>query len=449
MAGLGKGLGALLSESKNKKARQQNKAAQAPTQAVQESLLSVALSPAMPPKDTKASESKPKAKRSSSSKSTNSKVQAESSTKNKSPTTRSRKSTTTKKNTKAKSTKLLARETSVSAGSGEGDLSALAQDAAKEQLRQEEVALQSLTDSSIDSVRSTKSTASVSPSGQPHVTASDDHLVLNINLEMLKPSTYQPRHSFDDDAIIELATSIKEHGLLEPLIVKRIDSGYYEIICGERRYRAARMLSMDSVPCLVREVVDEKAYAIALIENIQRENLNPVELAIAFDQMMHECGMTQEEVAKSVCKSRSSVANYLRMLKLEDDALAALRSGQIDLGHAKVLLSLSGNAQSEACQIVIERGLSVRATESFVKEFAKKLEARAAQEAKDQMAPSTIESSKVFNYSSYEKMLNAKLNGAKAKFKTTKGGKGKLTLSYENEQELSALLLALGLSDNN
>ncbi len=277
--------------------------------------------------------------------------------------------------------------------------------------------------------------------------ASDNHLVLNVKLELLKPSAYQPRHSFDDEAIIELATSIKEHGLLEPLIVQRTDSGFFEIICGERRYRAARMLGMDAIPCLVRDVVDEKAYAIALIENIQRENLNPVELAIAFDQMMQECGMTQEEVARSVCKSRSAVANYLRVLKLEDEAMAALRAGQIDLGHAKVLLSLSGTAQSEACQVVIERGLSVRATESFVKEFAKKIAARQAEEAKS--SPSEGEALKDLNFQALEKTLNMRMRGPRAKFKTGRGGKGKLTLSYEDEHELFALLTMLGLQPHN
>ena len=277
--------------------------------------------------------------------------------------------------------------------------------------------------------------------------ASDNHLVLNVKLELLKPSAYQPRHSFDDEAIIELATSIKEHGLLEPLIVQRTDSGFFEIICGERRYRAARMLGMDAIPCLVRDVVDEKAYAIALIENIQRENLNPVELAIAFDQMMQECGMTQEEVARSVCKSRSAVANYLRVLKLEDEAMAALRAGQIDLGHAKVLLSLSGTAQSEACQVVIERGLSVRATESFVKEFAKKIAARQAEEAKS--SPIEGEALKDLNFQALEKTLNMRMRGPRAKFKTGRGGKGKLTLSYEDEHELFALLTMLGLQPHN
>lgn len=277
------------------------------------------------------------------------------------------------------------------------------------------------------------------------VSASDDHLVLNIKLDMLMPSTYQPRHSFDDDAIRELATSIQEHGLLEPLIVKRIEGGLYEIICGERRYRAARMLNMAAVPCLVREVVDEKAYAIALIENIQRENLNPVELAIAFDQMMQECGMTQEEVAKSVCKSRSAVANYLRVLKLEDGSLAALKAGKIDLGHAKVLLSLSGSAQNEACQIVIERGLSVRATESFVKEFIKKIEARAAEEAEQNQSGNNADSPREINYLAYEKSLNTKLKGVKAKFKVNKDGKGKLTFSYSSESQLDSLLNLLGL----
>ena len=324
----------------------------------------------------------------------------------------------------------------------ENEVGALAKDVALALSMQDAMELSYLADNGLNEGKAANDIELVSAS-------SDDHLVLNVKLDMLMPSTYQPRHSFDDEAIKELATSIKEHGLLEPLIVKRIDGGKYEIICGERRYRAARMLSMASVPCLVREVVDEKAYAIALIENIQRENLNPVELAIAFDQMMQECGMTQEEVAKSVCKSRSAVANYLRVLKLEDGSLAALKAGQIDLGHAKVLLSLSGSAQNEACQIVIERGLSVRATENFVKEFAKKLEARALEEAQSNTDDSTSEAHRNINYTSYEKSLNAKLKGVKAKFKVSKDGKGKLTFSYDNDKQLDSLLTLLGLDKSN
>lgn len=326
--------------------------------------------------------------------------------------------------------------------SDENEVGALAKDVALAQSMQDAMELSYLAENGLNEGKVANDIELVSAS-------SDDHLVLNVKLDMLMPSTYQPRHSFDDEAIKELATSIKEHGLLEPLIVKRIDGGKYEIICGERRYRAARMLAMASVPCLVREVVDEKAYAIALIENIQRENLNPVELAIAFDQMMQECGMTQEEVAKSVCKSRSAVANYLRVLKLEDGSLAALKAGKIDLGHAKVLLSLSGSAQNEACQIVIERGLSVRATESFVKEFAKKLEARALEEAQSNTDDSSSESHRNINYTSYEKSLNAKLKGVKAKFKVSKDGKGKLTFSYDNDKQLDSLLTLLGLDKSN
>lgn len=326
--------------------------------------------------------------------------------------------------------------------SDENEVGALAKDVALAQSMQDAMELSYLAENGLNEGKVANDIELVSAS-------SDDHLVLNVKLDMLMPSTYQPRHSFDDEAIKELATSIKEHGLLEPLIVKRIDGGKYEIICGERRYRAARMLAMASVPCLVREVVDEKAYAIALIENIQRENLNPVELAIAFDQMMQECGMTQEEVAKSVCKSRSAVANYLRVLKLEDGSLAALKAGKIDLGHAKVLLSLSGSAQNEACQIVIERGLSVRATESFVKEFAKKLEARALEEAQSNTDDSNSEANRNINYTSYEKSLNAKLKGVKAKFKVSKDGKGKLTFSYDNDKQLDSLLSLLGLDQAN
>lgn len=478
MAGLGRGISSLIDESNSKKARQQNSKASTIGQDLLARSRSTAIAkPEQNITEDKVTDKKAVAKKEPASKTTRAtKKTVKSDTTDSKKTTSKTTSRSTKRTTRAKVAqevtdnpknlsatdnsqattkaepvkKTRAKKTSatkktvskkVAVENTESEVSSLAKDVALVQSMKDAMELSYIAETGLnDKVSDNQDIISFD---------SDDHLVLNVKLDMLMPSTYQPRHSFDDEAIRELATSIKEHGLLEPLIVKRIDGGKYEIICGERRYRAARMLGMGAVPCLVREVVDEKAYAIALIENIQRENLNPVELAIAFDQMMQECGMTQEEVAKSVCKSRSAVANYLRVLKLEDGSLAALKAGKIDLGHAKVLLSLSGSAQNEVCQIVIEKGLSVRSTESFVKEFAKKLEAKAAEDALQNSTTSSSDNHTNINYSSYEKALNAKLKGAKAKFKISKDGKGKLTFSYVNDIQLDSLLSLLGLLSDN
>lgn len=279
--------------------------------------------------------------------------------------------------------------------------------------------------------------------------AEDDNRIHQIALAALNPSSYQPRDYFDDDAIKELASSILEHGLLEPLIVKRTPDSSYEIICGERRYRAAKLAGLTQVPCLVRDVVDEKAYAIALIENIQRESLNPIELAIALEQMMAECGMTQEQVAASVGKSRSAVANYLRLTTKDERVQDALRRGDINFGHAKLIVGFDDATQLELCELIAKKQLSVRATEEYIKkhlsaEQRKKRVPRSGQADKQKRKEQLLA-----HLSHCESTLNSELGGVVAKFTLTasaKTTKGKLTLSYNNEQELTALLTRLGLA---
>ena len=280
------------------------------------------------------------------------------------------------------------------------------------------------------------------------LTGEDDNRIHQIALSALNPSSYQPRDYFDDDSIKELASSIMEHGLLEPLIVKRAGNGY-EIICGERRYRAAKLAGLAELPCLVRDVVDEKAYAIALIENIQRESLNPIELAIALEQMMEECGMTQEQVAASVGKSRSAVANYLRLTTMNEQVQEALRRGDINFGHAKLIVGFDDATQLELCSIITKKQLSVRATEDYIKkhitaEQRKKRTPKQGQAEKQRHKEQLME-----HLSSCEATLNAELGGVIAKFTlatSAKNTKGKLTLSYNSEEELEALLHRLGLN---
>ena len=273
-----------------------------------------------------------------------------------------------------------------------------------------------------------------------------NNVVHDLSIDKLRPSQYQPRTHFDEKAILELSESIATHGLLEPLLVKKVGDDIYEIICGERRFRAAKAAKLESVPCLIRDVSDDKGYAIALIENLQREDLNPVEMAIAIDQMMQECNMTQDDVAKNIGKSRSTVANLLRVLKLEDEPLSCLRANKIDLGHAKLLLSLSGIHQVEACRTIIKKALSVRGTEAYIKELQQK------QDKKDKASYSDKEKSKKSEdlylelLSKLEKSVSDRLGGCKAKFKHQHDGKGSLVLSYSSQDELSKIIKALGLS---
>ena len=212
--------------------------------------------------------------------------------------------------------------------------------------------------------------ASASSSSTAAAATANSNVVYQILLSKLQPSRYQPRQEFSQTTLLGLADSIKRHGILEPLIVRRLSTGGYEILCGERRYRAAKLAGLKIVPCIVREVEDEQAYVVALIENVQRENLNPLEMAQAMEQMIKVCAMTQEEVAKAVGKSRPTVTNLLRLLNLTPEVQELLRTGEIDGGHARALLALHDSSlQQYAAHVVVNNKLSVRATEDYVREL--------------------------------------------------------------------------------
>lgn len=197
-------------------------------------------------------------------------------------------------------------------------------------------------------------------------TAADGEL-RQIRLEKLQRGKYQPRIEFDEAALNELAESIKAQGVMQPIVVRSISADQFEIVAGERRWRASQIAGLDSIPALVRDISDETAIAMALIENIQRENLNPMEEARALKRLQSEFDLSQQEVANAVGKSRPVIANLLRLLSLEPGAAELLESGQIDAGHAKVLLALEGSQQVMAARKVAEATLSVRQTEALVK----------------------------------------------------------------------------------
>ena len=258
--------------------------------------------------------------------------------------------------------------------------------------------------------------------------------IVDIELDKLEPSVYQPRKFFDNESILELANSISEHGLLEPLLVKKNNNGKFAIICGERRFRACKLASLTKVPCIIRDDLENNAYAIALIENIQREDLNPLELSKALEQMIHECNLSQDALAKSLGKSRSSIANILRLRNLHPVVQKQWAIGSLDLGHAKVLLGLKYELQPQAANIVISKGLNVRQTEAFVEEIKK--------EKNDKLDVSKYRPKE---YENWEKSLSSRFKGLKVKFSGKNADNGKVTLSYSSHEQLVELLKQLGL----
>ena len=268
------------------------------------------------------------------------------------------------------------------------------------------------------------------------ILTSEKNKIVELPISILKPSIYQPRKNFDKESLEELSLSIKEHGLLEPLLVKKSDEDKYEIICGERRYRACKLANLENVPCLIRDDLGDNGYAVALIENIQREDLNPLEMAQAFNLMLEECKLSQEDLAKTLGKSRSSIANIVRLNNLQEDVKKMILANQIDLGHAKVLLSLDDpNLQLKAALYVIKKSLSVRQTEQLVKNI--KLNNT------EELEPTSTKEKVENNFGGLEEELNQKFSGIKFKFKATSEEKGKITLSYSSKEQLDNLLAFL------
>ena len=190
-------------------------------------------------------------------------------------------------------------------------------------------------------------------------------------VDIIRRGKHQPRRIVEESALQELAHSVRARGIVQPIVVRPAGSGRFEIVAGERRWRAAQMAGLDEVPAVVHECSDQEAAAIALIENIQREDLNPIEEAQGYRTLADEFGLTHQELADAVGRSRSAVSNALRLLDLNDDVRALVERGELDMGHARALLSLSGAVQSETAAEVVRRGLSARETEKLVRRKAK------------------------------------------------------------------------------
>ena len=257
---------------------------------------------------------------------------------------------------------------------------------------------------------------------------------LLLPISQVEPGLNQPRKFFDEDALHDLADSIREHGIIQPLTVRRLASGYYQIIAGERRWRAARLAGLTDVPAVIIEADDKKVMELGLIENLQREDLNPMEEAEGYEVLMRDYGMTQEDVARRMGKSRPAVANTLRLLALPDELMAMLEEGVLSAGHARAILPLpSPEAQIACAKKVMEGELSVRQTEALVKALSK---------PEKPMKPTPDDKNDIRLYlEELEKELGGTL-GRKVRI-NHKGKKGRIELEYYNDDDLELLLAAL------
>ena len=265
--------------------------------------------------------------------------------------------------------------------------------------------------------------------GDPSLPAQGEGSV-SLPISQVEPGLNQPRKRFDQESLAELTESIRTHGVIQPLTVRRLASGYYQIIAGERRWRAAKAAGLAEVPAVIIEADDRKVMELGLIENLQREDLNPVEEARGYQVLMEEYGLTQEQVAQRMGKSRPAIANTLRLLALPEDLLALVEEGALSSGHARALLGAPTAAlQREAAKQVVERQLSVRQTEALIRALQR--------EKKEKPAPAQGPDLALY-LGEAEKDLSGRL-GRKVKI-AHKGSKGRVELEYYNEQDLEALL---------
>jgi ParB family chromosome partitioning protein len=253
-----------------------------------------------------------------------------------------------------------------------------------------------------------------------HVATSGSSSINEIPLKYIYANPDQPRHDFDQEALEELANSIKEHGVISPITLRKNANNDYMIIAGERRYRASKMAGLETIPAYVRTAKDEQVMEWALIENIQREDLNAIEIALAYQKLMDDHQLTQEKMAERVGKKRATVANYLRLLKLPAEIQIGIKEKKIDMGHARAILgSHSPENQLDIYKKIINNGLSVRKVEELVNQ------------TKQESKPTVVTQNK---YEQQENLLAQKL-GRKVKISSNK-----LTISFKNEQELNRLI---------
>lgn len=251
-----------------------------------------------------------------------------------------------------------------------------------------------------------------------------------IDIESIIPNPKQPRTIFDDDALEELADSIATLGLIQPITVRKEENGKYIIISGERRWRASKLAGRKTIAAYIRQADDKELHEMALVENIQRQDLNAMEIAISLQRLIDECGVTQETVAQRVGKKRSTVANYLRLISMCPEVQAALKAGLISMGHAKAIAAAPEEAQPSVVKKVIKKELSVRATEQLVKKLT---------EGKSASTEATAEEEFPEVYTRIVEQLS-KLVGEDIKIKRAADGSGKIVIGFSNDQQIAGLV---------
>ena len=261
-------------------------------------------------------------------------------------------------------------------------------------------------------------------------TSSNSDELRRLPVDVLQPGRYQPRQVMEPEALEELAASIRAQGVIQPIIVRPISDRKYEIIAGERRWRAAQLAGLTEIPAVVRNFNDETASAVALIENVQREDLNPLEQAIAYHRLTEEFGLTHQEVANFVGKSRVAISNMLRLLQLHSEVKRYLDNGDLEMGHARALLSLETHQQVEAAREVVAKNLSARETENLVRRLQKGSSAKTAP-----VETATMDR----NIQYLENSLAEKLGAKVSIFHQTRGN-GKLQIEYTTLEELEGIL---------
>jgi len=255
--------------------------------------------------------------------------------------------------------------------------------------------------------------------------------VTRLPIELIERGRYQPRHELDPDSLRELADSIAAQGVIQPIVVRPVGAGRYEIVAGERRWRASQQVGLSQIPVVVREVDEQSAIAIALIENIQRDDLTPLEEASALQRLLAEFELTHQQVAEAVGKSRTTVTNLLRLLELNDEVKQYLQDGRLEMGHARALLGLRGPQQSTTAAQVVSRGLSVRETEKLVRHL----------QSRDQEQPPSAgpKPAPDPNIRRLQEDLGERL-GAQVKIQHGSRGTGKLVIAYNSLDELDGIL---------
>jgi len=254
--------------------------------------------------------------------------------------------------------------------------------------------------------------------------------IVEIDIESIEINPFQPRSNFNEESLQELATSIRQLGVIQPITVRKSDFNKYQLISGERRLRASKMAGLKTIPAFIRIANDHESLTMALVENIQRHDLDPIEIALSYQRLMEEIQLTQEQMSERVGKKRSTIANYLRLLKLDPVIQTGIRDGFISMGHGRAIINIEDqDAQAEIYQEIVSKNLSVRETEALVKKYQEGVRSKPSSKTKTQATADEEKLEKIRKYF-----------GPKADVKISSNGKGKITIPFKSEADFNRIL---------